>query len=212
DAFRSVTSKGSEIGGLLLGTISRDGRPQISIYDYELVDCDYSRGPLYRLSDLDRQRMAGAIRSRTGEAVQVVGFFRSNTRNGLHLDEDDLACVNEFFSDPLQIALLVRPFATRASVAGYFLRENGVPGATSAFEFPFSRTELARTESAAPAPPPAEEPAKPAARAQIVPIASRRETAPALPPVELEPQQPQARPTTPEPEPVAARVPAELPA
>src|SRR5436309_14998691 len=56
ESFRSLTSKGSEIGGLLLGGVSPGSPLVVSIADYELIACDYSRGPLYRLSDADMSR------------------------------------------------------------------------------------------------------------------------------------------------------------
>src|SRR4051794_9642153 len=49
DSFRSLTSRGSEIGGLLFGSAAAASPVTISIEDYEAVECDYSNGPLYRL-------------------------------------------------------------------------------------------------------------------------------------------------------------------
>jgi len=48
--FRSLTSRGSEIGGLLLGHASAgsDVPTIVSVVDYQTIACDYSRGPLYR--------------------------------------------------------------------------------------------------------------------------------------------------------------------
>src|SRR6516162_5686463 len=61
ESFRSLTSKGSEIGGLLVGSVIPGSPLVVSIADYELIACDYSRGPLYRLSDADMARFARAI-------------------------------------------------------------------------------------------------------------------------------------------------------
>jgi TonB family protein len=179
DSFRSVTSEGSEIGGVLLGHVVAGARPVVVVEDYDLVTCDYKRGPLYRMDEGDRQRLDEALaRHQAAGGLAAVGYFRSNTRKGLSLEADDLAVIAGKFADPLSIALLIRPFATRPSVGGIFLWENGVMAPeSSALEFPFSRQELARTLT--PAPPPAAAPAaapfKPPTRAQIVPIAPRRE-------------------------------------
>src|ERR1035437_3030950 len=51
ESFRSLTSRGSEIGGSLVGDVSQGSPLVVSIADYDLIACDYSRGPLYRLSD-----------------------------------------------------------------------------------------------------------------------------------------------------------------
>src|SRR6185369_14030153 len=51
--FRSLDARGSEIGGVLFGKASNGEPVLVSVEDYELITCDYSRGPLYRLSDAD---------------------------------------------------------------------------------------------------------------------------------------------------------------
>ena len=84
----------------------------------------------------------------------MVGFFRSNTRKGLSLDSDDVALLSERFRDAGQVALVIRPFATRASVGAFFTWQDGrMEGEASPLEFPFNAAELARqVEPGAPAP------------------------------------------------------------
>ena len=191
--FRSLSSRGSEIGGLLLGSIAPGSPAEASLDDYELIPCDYSRGPLYRLSDADLGRFEQAIeRHSSGPGSRVIGYFRSHTRKGLSLDAEDLSFFEPRFLEPQHIVLLIRPFATKASTAGIFIRENGrIHGEASYHEFPFRSSELSTTRTPAPkaeasapaaAPPSAPNPttaatARLVARAQIVPIASRREIA-----------------------------------
>ncbi len=203
ESFRSLNSRGSEIGGLLVGTVQNGNPARVLIESYELISCDYTRGPLYRLGEADAERFATAIKQRNGANGQrVVGFFRSHTRKGLGLDAEDLAFFTAHFHDPQQVALLIRPYASKASTAGLFIWENdSVHGDASYQEFPFRRSELqsnARPEPARapepaasapqPAAAPTETPAvKPAPRAQIVPIASRREIS-VPPPPQQEPE------------------------
>lgn len=236
ESFRSLSSRGSEIGGVLLGSVSPGNPAVISIEDYELIACDYSRGPLYRLSDADMDRFARAIAQHTAEGVAVLGFFRSHTRKALSMDAEDVTLFDTQFPAPHHIALLIRPFATKASVAGIFIRENGAVRAEAIYrEFPFRSVLLAglgrSPEASEPAPPvsglgtalPPPAVPKTVARAQIVPIASRREIAPAVPLLAPEPMQsvippgpestgptaatPAAKPTAapPAPGPVAAK-------
>jgi TonB family protein len=213
--FRSLHSRGSEIGGFLLGYLSPGDPAAVSIEDYELVACDYSRGPLYRLSDADMGRFERAIEQpRAAGGLVVAGFFRSHTRKGLAMDADDVALFQAHFSDPRNVALLIRPFATKASVAGIFIWEGGaVRGEASYLEFPFRSSELTPSkpveeasqpvpEAAQPAPSEAAI-AKPPARAQIVPIASRREMAAPVPPPFVEVPAPEIAPRK-DPEPEAA--------
>ncbi len=208
--FRSLTSRGSEIGGLLVGDVSPGSPLVVSIADYELIACDYSRGPLYRLSDADMGRFEQAIQQWLAAGRGVAGFFRSHTRKGISLDVDDLAFFHARFRDPHHVALLVRPFATKASMAGIFIRENGkVNGEASCLEFPFRSRELGTGQAPAPADPKAAAPSaappltpKGNVRAQIVPIASRRETS--LPPVPVAEPAPPAAPVAVAPAPAPA--------
>jgi len=188
ETFRSLSSRGSEIGGLLLGGVVGGNPSLVTVSDFELIPCDYSRGPLYRLSDIDLGRFEQAIeRHASGAAPRVVGYFRSHTRKGLSLDAEDISFFEPRFLEPQHVVLLIRPFATKVSSAGIFIRESGRIGETSYLEFPFRSAELMaakhggeKSEAAgqgtqtAPAPTPVTAP-KQALRAQIVPIASRRE-------------------------------------
>jgi TonB family protein len=201
EAFRSISSRGSEIGGLLLGSVSAGTPAVVSIDDYEPIPCDYSRGPLFHLSNADVERLETALARRQREGVRVLGFFRSHTRKGLALDAEDLTLMESHFRDPRTVILLVRPFATKPSVGGIFMREEGrPPGEASCLEFPFQSALLPATRgvpqnpsptprAVAPDPPP---PVKPA-RGQVVPMTSRLRVALPVPPAP-EPPVPEAPP------------------
>ena len=106
------------------------------------VECDYSGGPLYRLADAERARLDRAIEQRLSAGIQAVGFYRSHTRKGLCLDADDLALFESRFREPHHIALLIRPAATKVSMAGIFIREDGKMHAeASCLEFPFRSSQ-----------------------------------------------------------------------
>ena len=225
DNFRSLSSRGSEIGGVLWGGVEPGDPMIVSVAEYDLVVCEYSLGPLYRLAETDLSRLDRALSQRVGAGLRPVGFFRSHTRKGVSLDADDLSLLNSRFNEPHQVALVVRPYATKASTAGVFIREDGViRGEASYLEFPFRSSLLAPTKAngqaaeapvtAIPAAPP-----KAAARGQIVPIASRRDvTAPAAPAppaasaseaaAPAAPQPPAAAVPPPAPQPAAAEAPA----
>src|SRR6478752_1172368 len=92
ESFRAITARGSEVGGLLLGRAESGGGLKTVVDNYELFPCDYTRGPLYLLSDEEKVRLEEVIRRKKaapGQAGRVVGFFRSNTRKQLALDEED---------------------------------------------------------------------------------------------------------------------------
>jgi periplasmic protein TonB len=204
--FRSVSSRGSEIGGVLWGSVEPGDPTALSVAEYDMVPCDYTRGPLYRLSESDMVRVDRALAQRGGSGLRPVGFFRSHTRKGLSLDTDDLALMESRFKEPFQVALVIRPYATKPSTAGIFIREGGaIHGETSYLEFPFRSAQLAPSKHPADAVelaanpavnPPAALPTpaapKPAVRAQIVPIAPRREIAAVAAPAAAEPAPPPA--------------------
>ena len=102
ERFRSLSSTGSEIGGVLLGHAT-PGQPHlVTVEDYIAVPCDYSRGPLYRLSEADMVRFRPALeRQGGGDAIIPVGFFRSHTRKGLALDADDVTVMDALFTGAL---------------------------------------------------------------------------------------------------------------
>jgi len=143
------------------------------------------------LAEADLARLDRALAQRGGSGLRPVGFFRSHTRKGLSLNSEDLAVMESHFHEAHQFALVVRPFAAKASTAGIFIREHGVlEGEKSCLEFPFRSAQLAPSRHLADIvePPPLNAPApplapKPVQRAQIVPIASRRDITPIVPPL-----------------------------
>ena len=201
EAFKAVTRRGSEVGGVLLGRTAEAGRRLILVDSFEPVECDHSRGPLYMFGDDDKKRLEQAVAQ---SGASVVGFFRSNTRRDIVLDEDDLALVKQYFASPSQICMLIKPFAMKPSTGAIFFWEKGaIEGGDAAQAFPFRRAEiekslanmivkpgdpalaaLAPKQAAAPpparpaAPKPPEKPTPPVAAA--VPP---KEAAPAPPPV-----------------------------
>lgn len=145
--FGSVPKRGAEVGGLLLGSIT-EGEPAIvHIRDFEPVNSEHARGPSYLLSEADEERLTAAVKRWSEDPpnrdVHVVGVYRSQTRDGLGLSEDDLALFEKRFPAPGQVFLLVKPFATRASVGAFFFREDGAIRSESSYlEFPFRRRDL----------------------------------------------------------------------
>jgi len=105
------------------------------------VPCQYRRGPSYVFTEEDSPPFEAAA-----ARADRVGFFRSHTREGLTLSPDDLDLLNHFFDGPFYIALLVKPYATKASLGGIFVREDGVFPAQTPREFPFRLQELTGAE------------------------------------------------------------------
>ncbi|MGH9628708.1 MAG: hypothetical protein ACRD7E_10290 [Bryobacteraceae bacterium] len=153
--FGAVRRRGAEVGGLLLGTIERKGEQQrevvVSIQDFAPVPCEYAQGPSYLLSSHDHARFRELVdRWKPGSRNELyaVGFYRSHTRDGLALGDEDLSLYAQYFSDPAAVVLLIRPYATKASMAAFFYQEEGVLSpVASQLEFPFRRSELPSTSA-----------------------------------------------------------------
>lgn len=148
--FGLVPRRGAEVGGILLGNANTGGFTAC-VEDYELVPIEYKRGPSYLLSDEDAEAFEAALdqlRKDYDKSFRPIGFFRSHTRDGVGLGEEDLELLSKYFPDPETIVLLIRPFATKPSVAGFYCKENGqFPEGAPLVEFPFRRKDLAPDEA-----------------------------------------------------------------
>jgi hypothetical protein len=169
--FGAIPRKGVEAGGILIGSVSERNPLAVRIEAFEPIPCQHRHGPTYTLTPDELRAMKQAVvrcdpsRDRRSYAV---GYYRSHLRPGLALSETDLAMYDAFFPDPSNVVLLIKPFATRASVGAFFFREAGeVHGETSYREFPFRRADLAGAQpdlppdDPPPAPPEPEAPADP---------------------------------------------------
>jgi hypothetical protein len=140
--FGAVPKRGAEVGGILIGTTQPGKVNAVRIEDFEVIPCTYSRGPSYLLTDAERTLFNEVCQRRNAE---IVGYYRSHTRAGLALQPEDIELLNQSLPSA-RIALLVKPFATKPSVGGFFVRENGVFPAATPLEFPFRRWEMTGEE------------------------------------------------------------------
>lgn len=143
--FGAVPKRGAEVGGVLLGSIERGETCVVRVDDFEIVPCEYRRGPSYYLSETELEALAAAAGNE-----RAVGYYRSHTRDGaVTLGAEDLDTMARLFPDADHVALLVKPFATKVSQAGIFVREDGAFPAETPLEFPFRRREMLGEEAPA---------------------------------------------------------------
>ena len=150
DAFKSLPRRGLEVGGILLGRVERGSPLNVTIEDFEAVESEHLHGPSYALSPKDIERLQSRLiywRSDPENGKSVVGYYRSNTRPSLCMDDEDVRVARELFADPAQVFLLVKPAAMGEGTAGFFFWENGQIQRESSYrEFPFDSAQLRRTE------------------------------------------------------------------
>jgi proteasome lid subunit RPN8/RPN11 len=169
DGFYAVPRGGVEVGGVLFGT-HVNGRVRVT--DYQKIETEYLSGPSFHLSDADRE----GLRKLLAEAkLQPVGWFHSHTRSTIQLTERDLALYQEFFPEPWQVALVLRPENLGPVRGGYFFRDTDgqVKADTTALEFtlqPVFLNSAAAAEEIAAAPKEIEvAPAAPPAPEEVAP-------------------------------------------
>jgi hypothetical protein len=143
--FGAVPKRGAEVGGVLLGSVESTDGPRVRVDDYELVPIEYKRGPSYLLSETDLEAFTEVMeRLRSRKELAPVGFFRSQTRDGAGLAAEDLELLARFLPQPETVVLLIRPYATRVSTAGFYFQESGrYQDGPPLVEFPLRRRELA---------------------------------------------------------------------
>jgi hypothetical protein len=108
-ALGALTATGAEVGGILLGTSSDES---ISVEQVLPFACEYSIGPLSRLTVPDRRRLLATVESH-GDAF--LGFWRSTTHPLPSLDEDDEQLLKAYGAKP-RLMLLFQPLAEEANL------------------------------------------------------------------------------------------------
>jgi hypothetical protein len=141
--FGAVPKRGAEVGGILLGSCVADPDPTARILDFVLTPIEYRRGPSFLLSEKDLDTFARLVQeARAHPQFKPVGFFRSHTRDAPGITGEDRALFSRFFPAEDDLFLLVRPYATRVSTAGFVARTKGELPSVPASEFPFRGSAL----------------------------------------------------------------------
>jgi hypothetical protein len=139
--FSAVPRRGAEVGGILLGAVEGS---RVRVDNYQLVPIQYKHGPSYRFSEHDAESFDQAVRASLSGKTRAIGYFRSHTRNGTGLSDEDLALVSRYFPQTEAIVLLIRPFATKPSLAGFYAKKDGsFRNSAPEREFPLRRQDLA---------------------------------------------------------------------
>jgi hypothetical protein len=149
--FAAVPKRGAEVGGILLGLVERGEKTVVRVESFQTIPTEYRRGPSYLLSDEERAKFAEAVLAARAEGqLQPVGYYRSHTRDGaISLGPEETGLIAQHFADAADIALLVKPFATKVSQAGFFVRKDGAFPEETPLEFPFRRREMLGEEAPA---------------------------------------------------------------
>jgi hypothetical protein len=136
-----------EAGGVLVGSISDASKSfngsasDVSVELFLPIDCHDSEGPLYHLSESDREAMREQLEG-VGVSSMVVGLYRTNFRPAVELDEEDEALAAELLTHPGSLFLIVKPDSGGGPQATLFLRGAESICREPALTFPFDYGEL----------------------------------------------------------------------
>jgi proteasome lid subunit RPN8/RPN11 len=166
DNFYAVPHGGVEIGGVLFGK-RENGR--LLIQEYRKIETEYLNGPSFRLSENDHSGLRTLLRETKflDPDLRPVGWFHSHTRSGIHLSESDLGIYHQYFPEPWQVAMVLKPNTFGTVNGGYFFRQADglVTADAAADEFVlnpyFGKTQEAAVEKAIKPPSIAEKPEEP---------------------------------------------------
>ncbi|MCX6596303.1 MAG: hypothetical protein NTV70_08045 [Acidobacteria bacterium] len=139
--FGAVPKRGAEVGGILLGQVEAG---VVVIDGFEQVACDHRLGPAWQFSDSEKGRVAAALA--VPRPLKAVGIWRSHTDEGLSPRAQDQNLFDQHFpgapQPPEAVLLIIQPFATRLSQAGFFHRRGGLLESVTPAEFAFARKQL----------------------------------------------------------------------
>ena len=130
-----------EMGGILLGVVREPH--VVEVNGFQFIPSEHHRGTIFALGLREQFRVSQRVASLNKHSLRAVGFFRTHNRPGLFLDQDDFALMQDAFSGPSQIALLVKPLDPKPSNAGiFFWQDSELDRRGSALLFPFDAETL----------------------------------------------------------------------
>lgn len=124
EGFHAVPRGGVEVGGVLFGVRLDDS---IHVRTHRPIKCQYSSGPSFLLSGEDQAGLSAVLKLPGSDSeladLEVLGWYHSHTRSEIFLTTEDLGLHREFFPEPWQIALVLRPAKFQTTRAGLFFRD-----------------------------------------------------------------------------------------
>jgi len=127
-----------EIGGLLIR--SKKSKPgSVRIVDFiPLPGEQKPSDPHFKLSSAS---LAEAI-ARCPSDSKIVGYYRTDVDQRVHLRAEDLDTIQQWFKDPGSVFLVIAPASLGRPTAGFFFWENGAVTANPSLTFPFDAAKL----------------------------------------------------------------------
>ena len=124
----------SQLFGVLLGRVIPHGA--IIVDDFERVEGGENEEKL--------KPVLAKWAANADPELGIVGYYRSQSRDGFALSQDDLLLIHSQFAQSLALVMLIKPSATSVATAGFFFALGGEAKSRFSFgRFPFDREQLA---------------------------------------------------------------------
>lgn len=124
ESYISRSGKGDDRGGVFFGYFEAG---EIEVLDWRPIEQASSRTSHFYLDTQDRKSLRKLLDSYQQDPalrpLQVVGWFRSRTIGQPKLEEHDQQFHDEFFTNPSQFALIIRPSHQRPATACVYLKD-----------------------------------------------------------------------------------------
>ena len=124
DGFQKFSRGGIEVGGVLYGTYENRVTRILAVRP---IACEHAIGPSFQLSTGDKALLREQLeRDRDDERLSgfvPVGWYLSHTRGEINLTPVDVELFTDFFPEPWQVCMVLKPGRFGAMKAGFFVRE-----------------------------------------------------------------------------------------
>lgn len=124
ESYVSRSGKGDDRGGVLFGYFEAG---EIEVLGWRPIERASSGTSHFYLDATDRKTLKKLLESYRQDPslrqLEVVGWFRSRTIGQPNLEEHDQQFHDEFFPNPAQFALIIRPSHQRPAVACVYLKD-----------------------------------------------------------------------------------------
>lgn len=135
EGYYKLARGGLEVGGVLFGRLDEHG---VRIAAARPIACQYAYGPSFVLSEGDHAGLALLLERSVSdpalEGLVPVGWYRSRTRSGFNLSEQDLDICSRYFQEAWQVALVVCPEKMKPTRGIFYVQgEDGSPVAEPEF-------------------------------------------------------------------------------
>jgi hypothetical protein len=158
EGFRRISYGGIEHGGLLFG---RRADSIIYLEAFRPIECEHASGPSFSLTEKDRtvlkQQLASYEEQPELSGLVPAGLFISHSRRDLRVGDDELNLLHEFFGEPWQSLVIVKPEKFKPAQFAFVLRSGSASNGTNLAESAFVLPSPPRAERKSRRPPPSVE-------------------------------------------------------